>query len=69
MHIKFSEVSGNVILSVEGHEVFLTLEESRLVRRFLNEHHRDLRPSKDWENCPYEGHADDCNCNGMGVDR
>lgn len=36
---------------------------------FLNTSKEELRPSKDWDNCPYEGHADDCNCNGMGGDR
>lgn len=24
---------------------------------------------KDWSECPYESHADDCDCRGMGGDR
>lgn len=27
------------------------------------------RPAKDWNLCPYEKHADDCECRGMGGDR
>jgi hypothetical protein len=69
MNIRFSEVSGNVILNVEGREVFLTLKEALLIRYFLNDNKEKLQPSKDWDNCPYEGHADDCDCRGMGGDR
>lgn len=29
----------------------------------------EKRPNKDWANCPYNGHVDDCDCKGMGGDR
>ena len=69
MNASFSRTSGNLILVVEGRDMLLSLKEARELRRFLNDNHRNLRPSKDWDNCPYEGHADDCTCNGMGGDR
>ena len=47
----------------------LTLNEAKELRRWLNDHYRELRPSKDWANCPYEGHCDDCDCRGEGGDR
>ena len=44
-------------------------EHALTLRRFLNDNHRALRPSKDWKNCPYEGHHDSCDCRGEGGDR
>ena len=47
----------------------LPLLEAAKLRAYLNAYHHYLSPEKDWTTCPYETHADDCNCRGMGGDR
>ena len=59
--------AGNI--AGDERELWLAIEETRELRRFLNDNYRKLRPNKDWENCPYEGHHDDCDCRGTGGDR
>jgi hypothetical protein len=51
--------------------VALTFAEARELRAALNDWQnvKRLRPDKLWGECSYEGHADDCTCNGMGGDR
>lgn len=69
--ITFSIHDGKMWLRHENEEtVFsISLEDARHLRRNLDLNHRAMRPAKDWDNCPYEGHANDCTCNGMGGDR
>jgi hypothetical protein len=43
-------------------------ETSRLVRERRRQLGNLARP-KDWNACPYEAHADDCDCAGRGGDR
>jgi len=47
----------------------LDFAEALQLRAFLNGHIQQLRPAKDWNNCPYERHSDDCDCQGAGGDR
>jgi hypothetical protein len=54
---------------VAGLEVYLPIPDARALWHYLNQHKQDLRPEKDWDRCPYEGHANDCDCRGMGGDR
>lgn len=49
--------------------VMIPIETAKNLRWFLNDNARRLRPTKDWANCSYEGHSDDCDCRGMGGDR
>ncbi len=49
--------------------MILDLSDALELREFLNEHHRELRPLKNWTRCSYEHHADDCDCKGIGGDR
>ena len=60
---------GTTTMRTEDWSLTLNREEAQELRRFLNNHHVYLYPAKDWKNCPYESHSDDCNCNGMGGDR
>lgn len=69
MNVSFSRVSGNIILVVEGRDMLLNLKEAAQLRQSLNENHKSLRSNKNWENCQYEHHADDCNRRGMCGDR
>lgn len=56
-------------IDVAGFMVVLTLDEAQWVRKYLNAERERLRPSKNWRECPYENHSDDCNCDGSAGDR
>jgi len=68
--IEFDTAGTTAILVVAGKSVFsMTVEEARELRHQLNLNKQRLRPNKNWGDCPYEGHADDCTCRGEGGDR
>lgn len=54
-----------------GTKMRLDREEAEKLRFMINSQHvaRWLRSNKDWANCSYEAHADDCDCRGVGGDR
>jgi hypothetical protein len=57
-------------LYVETGNVYkFTIQHAVELKKFLDDNPRWLRPDKDWDNCPYAHHADDCNCRGMGGGR
>lgn len=64
-------VEGKLILKIYEasgvcHEVVIDNSTSRKLRQMLNDRYRELRREKNWNDCPYEGHTDDCTCRGEG---
>lgn len=47
----------------------MELQDGQELRQALNLQYRALRPNKNWTKCPYEAHANDCDCGGVGGDR
>lgn len=56
---------------LSGAKMRLGREEVEQLILMVNSQHveRWRRPNKDWLNCSYMTHADDCDCRGAGGDR